>query len=503
MLLWIPFVISVITSQANARDEIISADLQDTQHAINIFQTNTKPILNESHKLNQRHIEQIQQLGDKLQQTESALSVIKSTNIPDLENNASQMLVLASRYISHYTSFINSISHQSSCYQPQQIQQFQLTIDKLKEYVDSIVRLTSTQTEAEAFEALMNIVVNQTRVSMVVNQFELFQLCFINDAIGPLAQDLQRLNDLLGQQVDNHALAGKADIIEATMADKYLINGERPAAKYRDKIVKTIELKTGITTSFNDLTYIYIDDIEQLNSLRLSNGLVIDQDLTLHLPDSALTDQSQPYKANIKGRVETDTDIVDLDITVTRLGTQSVKDIRFKDKAIAKCVKDMVAIMQITHSNQLSQLNCSFTTKDIIKLDDLTSFNNLELLSLKGGTISTLSPLASLPSLNMLLLDTVKVTSFDGLNQYNGSLTSSKVISDDWLKLANTHSSAISINDLDECNRLAKLTAHNHVAVIYKGQESSEQLKALGEIDSGSKSVMVMTDCSIEQVMSF
>ncbi|GIU50628.1 hypothetical protein TUM4438_37330 [Shewanella sairae] len=496
ILLWIPFVSTVITSKANASDKVISADLQDTQNAISTFQKNTKPILNESHKLNQQHIEQIQELGDKLEQTESALSAIKSTNIADLEENASRMLVLASRYLSYYKSFINSISHQSSCYQPQQIQQFQRTIDELKEYVDSISTLTSTQSEAEAFEALMNIVINQARVSMVVNQFELFQLCFINDAIGPLAQDLQRLHDLLGQ----HALVGKGDVLEPNMTQKSIESSENSPEKYRDNIVKTVELKADLTTSINDLTYLYLDNIAQLNDLSLSNGLSINQDLTLRLPAFALIDQSLPYEANIKGRIETDTDIVDIDITVTRLGTQSIHNIVFRDETLAKCVKDMAAMFQINYSNQLSQLNCTFSTRDMIKLDDLAPFNNLELLSFKGGTISTLAPLASLSSLNMLVLDTVNVKSLNGLNQYTGSLTTSKVISDDWLALANTRSSAISINDLAECSRLAKLTEHNNVAVIYKGQEPSELVKTMAQVDSGAKSVMVMTDCTSEQV---
>ncbi|BAJ00530.1 hypothetical protein [Shewanella violacea] len=478
--------------------------LQDTQEAIETFQNSTKALLDNAHQLNDQHAVQMQQLTDVLQQTESAKAVLQSNLIGDIEHNSTKMLVLANQYVSHYRTFINSIRHESTCYQPKQVGEFEQTIAELEEYVGSIQQLAATQDSTEAFAALMEININQARVSMVVNLFEMFKLCYLTEAIGPLGQEFEALSKVLEQEaaklgyVQDTDAREQADTSELTDANSH----PKITAKYRDNIVQIYQFKADAVPHFNELTYLYIDNIAQLKGLTFSNGLSVNDDLSLKLPASAQANINQNYQAKINGTIETDAEIVTLDITVERAATSLIGDIQFIDKQVKNCVNQAAQLNKMTYSHQLTQLNCTFIQAGIIRFDDLTQFKQLNMLSVKGGALDSLAPLASLSSLNTLYLSQLAVNQFDGVSQFTGSLNFSNVSSSDWAKLALSNADSININQLDNCQSLQPLTNASNVAVMYKGLDANELMAAMGQIDNGTKSVMVMTNCTKIQVNS-
>ncbi|WP_076410065.1 hypothetical protein [Shewanella sp. UCD-KL12] len=487
---------------ANQAQQKTNNSLQDTHQAIEVFQSNTKSLLDKSHQLNAQYAIQMQTLSATLQQTESAKSVLQSNLIGDIEYNASSMLAVANQYLSHYRTFVHSISQQSTCYQPEQVGQFEHTIAELEVYVGNIQQLAATQSDSEAFTALMEININQARVSMVVNQFEMFKLCYLTEAIGPLSQEFEALTRALEQE------AAKQGYVQAIDSQNHaetnsLIDDDNLAKmteKFRDNIVQTYQFKAGAVPHFNELTYLYIENIAQLKNLNLSNGLSVNNDLSLELPASALINIDQRYQAKINGTIETDTEIVTLDITIERAATSLIDDIQFIDQQVKNCVNQAVQLNQITYSHQLTQLNCTFDQTTNIKLDDLSQLQQLNLLSVKGGSIESLVPLASLPSLGTLYLSQLVVEQLDGLNQYRGSLNFTHVSSKDWAKLAQSNADSISINQLKNCQSIQPLTNASNIAVMYKNLDPNTLMATMRQVDNGTKSVMVMTDCTKEQV---
>jgi len=510
------FLLCFIHFEAQANNNI-SDRLISTQQAFDTFQLNTDNILKQAHKLNQQHVTHIDSLNQILSDTESSEAVLQSDLISKLELDASQMLILANQYVPHYQDFINSISRESSCYQPQQVSQFRQTITELEQYVDNIQSLAAAQGEAEAFAALMEININQARVSMVVNLFEMFKLCYITEAIGPLSQNFTSLSTILAQEVsrrgyvddsDNYAKKSSKNSNEyrAYSNDMERDVDTQSLEKHRDSITQTYQFKLDTPPHFNELVYVHIGNIEQLNNLKLSNGLMINDDLSLRLPSTALADTSKAYQANITGVIETDVDIVTLDISLERIATTLITEMNFTDSDIERCVTDAVSTGQITHSHQLIQLNCDFShtasNTGTTQLDDLRHFKQLNLISIKGGTLDSLAPLAALSSLDTLYLSQLTVNQFDDLRHFHGALNFTDVISGDWANLASTTAESISIHNHKNCKALQPLSSASHVAVMYKGLGPNELVAVMSQVDNGEKSLMVMTDCSKGQVNS-
>lgn len=479
-----------LSSYANSQH---SAQLNETQSAIESFQNDTQEILTQARKLNRQHGGHLERLNQMLAETKSAIAVLQSDLIKQLEQDATQMLQLTEAYLNYYRTFVYSISQDSSCYQPEQIDTFELTLIELQHYVDNIQTLASTPDEESAFAALMEINVEQTRVAMTVNLFEMFKLCYITEAVAPLSEQFNTLETQLTELAIQHGATPNNEIDDEFFVDDNLIQTE---LKHQSEIISTYEFMAGEVVNVNQLTYLHFDKLSQLSHLTLSNGLKIDQALNLQLPPNVAGNNEHLYSASITGRVETLDDIAQLNITIKRNPVLSIAKILFSDKNIAACIEQSAQISQFTQAHQMELLSCELPRETSTKLNDLINFKQLTMISLKGGTIESLAPLAKLDSLETLYLSDIKLKEFGDLSSFNGSINLNQIDTQDWSKLAQTRANPLSINKPENCSELTPLFSHSNVAVLYKDMGSTEQVGAMEQVDSGAKTVMVITDCA-------
>jgi hypothetical protein len=470
-----------------------SAQTNNTKDAIDTFQLNTHDLLKQARKLNQQHASHFERLNETLEQTKSAKAVLRSGLMGEIELDAKEMLSLADTYLGHYQTFVYSISRDSSCYQPQQIAEFRQTITELQKYVNNIKSLAATSSDEDAFAALTEININQSRVSMTVNLFEMFKLCYMTEAIGPLSQSFNELDSQL-----NHMTTQQGEQSNNQMLDDEFIDNSYPAeglVKISANINSTYEFMADEIVNFNQLSYLYVDDLSQLDNLTLSNGLTVDANLNLQLPANVSQQMAHAYTANISGRVETADDVAEINITIKRTPTISISDVSFSDKHIASCIKQSAAAAQVTQTHQVTFFTCDLPEDSHSQLDDLVNFEQLTMINIKGGTLDSLSPLNQLSSLETLYLSSLTLNKFGNLPSFKGSMNLTNVDTQDWETLALSTPSTLSIDESKDCNQLAPLFTHQNVAVLYQAMNSSEQVNVMEQMDSGAKKIMVLTDC--------
>ncbi|MEC4728078.1 hypothetical protein HWQ46_21310 [Shewanella sp. D64] len=480
MLLPSSILLCVIHFSAHASNE--SSTQLSTKEAIDTFQLNTDDILKQARKLNKQHTGHLKSLNQTLAQTESAKAVLRSGLIGEMELDAVEMLSIAEAYLGHYQTFVYSINRDSTCYQPQKIAEFRQTITELQKYVNSIHLLAATPSEEDAFSALIEININQSRVAMTVNLFEVFKLCYITEAIRPLSKKFNELDNQPHYDM----------LVDESSDDNY---PSEPLIKMTSEISSTYQFMADEVVNFNQLSYLYIDDLSQLDNLKLSNGLTVDANLNLRLPAIMSDNNKQAYTANISGRVETSDDIAEINITIKRNPVLTISELKFSDKHIASCIKQSAADSQATLAHQVTLLTCTLPKGSHSQLDDLVHFEQLSMISIKGGTLVSLSPLDALTSLNSLYLNSLTLDKFGDLSSFSGSMNLTDIDTKDWASLALTTPSTLSINQSKDCTRLTPLFTQPNVAVLYKGMDSSEQVNVMEQLDSGVKKVMVLTNC--------
>ncbi|QYK01982.1 hypothetical protein [Shewanella psychrotolerans] len=483
------FVLTAITFSS----ELLAMSTRD---AILNFKQDTSTIVEQSHRLSKQHARQMELLSQKLDETQSAKIVLQSEFIGDMTQTAEQMLALANEYLPHYQHFLANIDKDSDCYQPEQLARFQQTTTELQDYVDNIDSLRTTRDEAEAFSALVAFNLGQTQVNMLVDMFEVSKFCYLSEALPSLVEDVQIVETELVEKLIQHGATDEFD--HATLQTDLTRAPDPQAPQLQNKSVETLTLSYEFTANdlpyFNDLSTLEVSDIAELKQLTLTNQLSINDQLQLQLPDSALADISLPYQARITGVVETDNERVTLDILLIRSPSYSIGAMSFNDPQIASCIKASAKQLQLTNSNELTQLNCRLSST--VNLDDLQKFKQLQTVSLMGGKLTDLSPLSSLAQLEMLNLERSQITQFGDISGLSANLMLSNIDTQDWQALAQSQATSVSIMNITDCSRLAPLAHQPNVALMYKGLNPNEMMALMQQVDKGKKSLTVLTDCS-------
>ena len=484
-------IVLVITAMTYS-NELLAMSTRD---AILHFKQDTSTIVEQSHLLSKQHAQQMELLSQKLDETQSAKKVLQSEFIGDMTQTAEQMLALANQYLPHYQHFLANIDKDSHCYQPEQLVQFKQTTAELQDYVDNIDSLVTTRDEAEAFSALMAFNLGQTQVNMVVNMFEVAKFCYVPEALPSLVENVQSVEMEMVEKLIQH---GATDEFSDATSQAVLTRATEPQSQQpQNKSVETLTLSYEFTANdlpyFNDLSYLEVHDISQLKQLTLTNQLSINEQLKLQLPDAVLADISQPYQARITGVVETDNERVTLDILLVRSPSYSIDSMTFNDPQIASCVEAAAKQLQLSNSNELTQLNCRLSST--VNLQDLKKFKQLQTVNLKGGKITDLSPLSSLAKLEILNLEQSQIAKFGDISQLSANLMLSNIDTQDWQALAHSQASSISIMNMTDCSRLAPLAHQPGVALMYKGLDPNQMMALMQSIDEGNKSLTVLTDC--------
>ncbi len=472
-----------------------------TRDAILNFKQVTRAIVEQSHRLSKQHARQMELLSQKLDETQSAKIVLQSEFIGDMTQTAEQMLALANQYLPHYQHFLAHIDKDSHCYQPEQLAQFQHTTAELQDYVASIDALLITRDEAEAFSALMAFNLGQTQVNMLIDMFEISTFCYLSEALPSLVEDVQSVETELVEKLIHHGATDEYDDTTSQTAIRSALKPQELPRQPQEKAVETVTLSYEFTANalpyFNDLSTLEVSDINELKQLTLTNQLSINDQLQLQLPDAALADNSLSYQARITGVVETDNERVILDILLIRSPSYSIDAMSFNDPQIASCVKTSAKQLQLSRSNELTQLNCRLSST--VNLDDLQKFKQLQTVSLMGGKLTDLSPLSSLAQLDMLHLEQSQITKFGDISRLSANLMLSNIDTHDWQALAQSQAGSISIMNITDCSRLAPLAHQPHVALMYKGLNPNEMVALMQQVEKGNKSLTVLTDCPAPQ----
>ncbi|MBE1276800.1 hypothetical protein [Enterovibrio baiacu] len=178
--------------------------------------------------------------------------------------------------------------------------------------------------------------------------------------------------------------------------------------------------------------------------------------------------------------------------------SQPIDDVVFSDPEMEACVSMAAQVNEATRVNDLSTLLCDLPINAKIRLDDLASFPGLEVVTLSGVEVESLSPLNEMPALSQVLIEQSTISSFGDMSNVQADLVFSEVDAEDWGALAQSESGRIYIEQPSDCRSLSSLVHSGAVSVIFSDGEG--QLDAQGMSDSVNADRVVITDCTRDSV---
>ncbi|MEM6248089.1 hypothetical protein [Shewanella vaxholmensis] len=401
------------------------------------FDSQTVPLIEQAIALGETAPED--RIDDALDRHQGdALAVIREGIPQRLAIKAKQQLMLANEYLRYFKELQQQVPHASQCHQPELVADFRAQIKELNAYVDRLNTYPKLQNLGDAFPALMDMNINQARVNTLTSLFHRFRLCVLGDDTPALVEGLSGEK---GDAIANafiSTFAAKQGVIPPT-APEYI--------------------------SENDT-----EDISQFSEID-EPGLIQEK-------------PEQDYGTFDGPQTEATSEI-----------SQPISALKFSNKPLGDCIQQQAKLLAIQQSQELSLLNCQFNPTDMVALDDLNAFSHLDTLSLKGGTLTSLSNLNN-KNLKTLMLNNMKVTDFKSKNLQLDSLLISQVNSNNWSSLLSLNAQTISIDNTVDCNQLKPLLRSEKLIPIHPGLSPTEMAERMQQAEANGIPLL-MLECAI------
>ncbi|MCS6232734.1 hypothetical protein G3488_17975 [Shewanella baltica] len=410
----------------------------DRDQALATFDRQTLPLIEQAIALGETAPED--RIDDALDRHQGdALAVIREGIPQRLAIKAKQQLMLANEYLRYFKELQQQVPHASQCHQPELVADFRAQIKELNAYVDRLNTYPKLQNLGDAFPALMDMNINQARVNTLTSLFHRFRLCVLGDDTPAI------VDGLTGEKGDAIANA----------------------------FINAFAAKQGLphpTASQNMADEMAEDDAPILDDM--GDEQAIEEDTE---QDNSESDEPETELA---------TEI-----------SQPISAVKFSNMPLNDCIQKQTKLFTIQQSQELSLLNCQFNPTDIVTLQDLSAFNNLDTLSLKGGTLSTLGNLNS-NNLKTLMLTDMKVTDFSGKNIKLDSLFLSRISSNIWPSLIELNVQTISIDKTVNCAELKPLLASKKLIPIHPGLSPTDMAERMQQAETNGIPLL-MLECAI------
>lgn len=410
---------------------------QDRDLALATFDSKTAPLLKQAIVLGETAPED--KIDDALERHEGDAVAVLKEGIPQrLAIKAKQQLTLADEYLKYFKELQQQVPHTSQCHQPQLMADFNSQIKELTAYADRLNTYSNIQNLGDAFPALMDMNISQARVNTLTSLFHRFRICVLGDDSPALVEGLSGEK---GDAIANafiSTFAAKQGVIPPT-APEYM--------------------------SENDT-----EDISQFSEID-EPGLIQEK-------------PEQDFGTFDGPQTETTSEI-----------SQPISALKFSNKPLGDCIQQQAKLLAIQQSQELSLLNCQFNPTDLVALDDLNDFSHLDTLSLKGGTLTSLSNLNN-NNLKTLMLNNMKVTDFNSKNLQLDSLLISQVNSNNWSSLLSLNAQTISIDNTVDCNQLKPLLTSEKLISIHPGLSPTEMAERMQQAEANGIPLL-MLECAI------
>lgn len=170
------------------------------QQAIDKFEQSTKPIVARANSLSTGQIALMDDINQIMDESQSAIAVLRSDKIPKLAASSTQILAVAREYVTQYQQFLAELDKDSTCYQAEAITEFNQMIDEQtavnQELSAAAEALKHDEDETQATMLVLNLQMSQAKTAMLVGMFQMTKMCYLTEALGIDKQQAQRMQEL-------------------------------------------------------------------------------------------------------------------------------------------------------------------------------------------------------------------------------------------------------------------------------------------------------------------
>jgi hypothetical protein len=173
------------------------------QQAIDRFEQSTKPIVARANSLSHQQLKIMDDINQIMDESQSAIAVLQSDNIPKLQASSTQIIAVAREYLTQYQGFLAELDKSSTCYQGEAITEFNQMIDEQalanKQLSEAALAALGAKQDADETQATMlvlNLQMNQAKTAILVGMFQMTKMCYLTEALGIDKQQAKRMQEM-------------------------------------------------------------------------------------------------------------------------------------------------------------------------------------------------------------------------------------------------------------------------------------------------------------------
>ncbi|MGF1766348.1 hypothetical protein L4D06_03020 [Enterovibrio makurazakiensis] len=159
-----------------------NTDIERVLDATEALNDNTVNILADAERNTEEFGAILNKMDEVEQQTDSALTAIRSGNFGKLTLLALDNAKLGELYVAEYQTFLKHVGQDSSCYRPHVIGEFNESIAKLKAYAARVPQLQAVSSEEDALLSIIELNLKSGSFFAVPAMFHVTTLCIVGDA---------------------------------------------------------------------------------------------------------------------------------------------------------------------------------------------------------------------------------------------------------------------------------------------------------------------------------
>jgi methyl-accepting chemotaxis protein len=170
------------------------------QQAIDRFEKNTQAIVARANNLSHQQLNIMDDINQIMDESQSAIAVLQSDNIPKLQASSTQIIAVAREYLTQYQGFLAELDKSSTCYQAEAITEFNQMIDEQalanKQLSEAALAAKQDADETQATMLVLNLQMNQAKTAILVGMFQMTKMCYLTEALGIDKQQAKRLQEI-------------------------------------------------------------------------------------------------------------------------------------------------------------------------------------------------------------------------------------------------------------------------------------------------------------------
>ncbi|WP_299594863.1 hypothetical protein [uncultured Microbulbifer sp.] len=374
----------------------------DTLDEIKAFSQRTEQLLEQDRALTEEYSAHMAELTRTLEETGSAKAAVESGVYSRLANNMDKALALGTQYQQELEVLFGKLDEESPCYFPEIAANLKGVIAEKQRVANTLREFQSAGLE-EGGAVLAGLSGSTASFAAgMSNLTEMFKICMVPAAMGLTKSEMEARSERAADEEisdDDRFERGAEPLEVEEYTRKRSVLPMRPLWLGRQLPID-------------------VRDPSDIKNVEFSDGVTVDENFELVLPEPFRSDSSKLFSFRITGTVADEYNKYILDVEVSRVGYTPMASLRVNNAALANCIDTIVAKEGFQFMEEFTEISCLAQENSQISLDELFQFKNLDEATLTNFDIEGIAKTSLPEKLSALMFYRSKL---DGLPRFTNT----------------------------------------------------------------------------------